>query len=143
MLPLAHYQRARHEARFHVQVKFDPAEVSPPGPAFVPLNTTIVRVFRGGDALKPGDRIAFKLPITWPGDDLPCGGVIWKPHTAIKHSGYAEAFLNGNPPDCQLALWQIEMLEAPSDVPRMQGYFPIAHARHTFFERIAKWWGRA
>ena len=137
MLPLAHYNRARHDARFHVQIRYDRVGARPPGPSFIQLNATIVRVFRGADALRAGDPVSFKLPITWPGDELPCGGVIWKPYHDVEAGQFAEAFLDGEPPNCALALWQIHLIDAPTDAPLMQGKFPIARVRQNIVEWIA------
>ena len=138
MLPLARYNLARHEARFHVQIRYDRVHAVPPGPSFVQLNATVVRVFRGEDALKSGDPVTFRMPITWPGDELPCGGVIWKSYFDVEAGQFAEAFLDGEPPNCALALWQIQIVDAPTDSPLMQGKFPVVRARRSVSELIAK-----
>jgi hypothetical protein len=141
MLPQSFYNNARHEARFHVQVRLDAIHASPPGPRFFPVEATVVRVFRGDTVLKPGDPISFDLPVAWPEDEIPAGGVLWQSFAHVSNSSYAEVFLNGDPPRCEIALSQCLTIDAPSDTPHMQGSFPAINRRHKWYRAWVRWFG--
>lgn len=141
MLPRSFYENARHEARFHVQVRLDAIHAAPPGPRFFPVEATVERVFRGDAVIEPGTRITFDLPIAWPEDEIPAGGVLWHAIAHVRDASYAEVFLNGDPPRCEIASSQCFMIGALSDAPLMRGRFPIVNRRHRWYRAWVKWFG--
>jgi hypothetical protein len=130
MLPSDFYLVARHEARFHVQVRLDHVADVARTPCFAAVDTTVVRVFRDGDTLKPGDEITFGIAVTRPGDEIPASGIVWKAHSTLVEARYAEVFLNGTPPDYEIALSNCTLIEEPTDKAQMRGSYHILARRH-------------
>jgi len=139
MLPHYRYEAARHDARFHVQLRIEGVGEVDRTPSFVEVRGVVVKVFRGADALAEGDRMAVPVPVTRPGDELPCGGVIWKPLDALRASAVIEAFLNGSPPACELALSQCALLAECTETPVMRGWYPAGKVRQRIRERLYAW----
>ena len=130
MLPSEFYYVARHEARFHVQARFELVGEVDRTPCFAQVEATVVSVFRGKDLIRVGERLCFGVGVTRPGDCLPESGVVWQPDAAFREARFVEVFLNGDPPACEVALSQIMLLDAPSDGPRMRGHYPTVALRH-------------
>lgn len=147
MLQPEHYWMARHEARFHVQIEVLSAAPAERTPGPMPVQARVVRVFRGDGSLAAGDSVHFVEQVTRPGDEIPCGGMIWKAHDAVLSARYLEAFLNGDPPNCVIPLCQSEVIAAPTVRPIMPGYFPFVAVRVRALREVARahaegrrWW---
>jgi hypothetical protein len=88
------------------------------------LETRVLKVYRSDGTLKVGDCVNFAEYVMREGDEIPCGGTRWKRHDEVWNARYLEAFLNGEPPSCEVALCQSVMLSAPTDCPQMDGWYP-------------------
>lgn len=142
MLQPEYYLLARHEARFHVLLEITSAGPAAPTPGPMPLEGVVLRAYRTDGALRVGDHVRLAEHVMRPGDDLPCGGIRWKPHDEVASARYLEAFLNGDPPDCEVALSQSVVLAEPGAGPRMRGWYPITAARIRARRAAAErpWW---
>jgi len=145
MLQPERYLLARHEADHHVVVEV--VSTSPPGrtPGLLRVEGRVVELYRTGGTLKPGDTVRFNESVMEPGDEIPCGGTLWKPRESVQGARYIEAFLNGTPPDCGVALWQSEVVPAPRGSPRMDGHFALLALRERLLRDRAgrgPWWRR-
>jgi hypothetical protein len=140
------YLEARHTARFHVQVEILAVAGPDQTPGDAAVTARVVRVFRGDLAV--GDEIRYAEAVIRPADweenfeQIPIGGTVWKEYDAVHRAKYAEAFLNGTPPDLELALWQSWLIDAPTDAPRMTGYYPPAPPAGGFWRAVARWFRR-
>jgi hypothetical protein len=103
------------------------------------VDATVVRVFRGGAIIREGATIRFRIAVTVPGDEIPAGGIIWKPYKDVLEGRYLEAFLDGDPPDLAIALSQSEFIAEPTLRPVMRGYFPIPAIRRSLLHRVMGW----
>ncbi len=126
MLRFEQYQAARQRALFHGQVRIltVATEVRTPGQASVEAG--IVKIFRGPPPFLPGAEVRFDVSVLSgdePLEQIPLGGTIWTNLTALRAASYLEVFLNGNPPECEIALWQQRIIDQPSDRPQT----PAAH----------------
>ena len=147
MLQADFYLMARHEARFHVRVEVlsvKPVEHTP-GP--MPLEARVVEVYRTDGTLKVGDRVTFAEYVTRAGDEIPDGGIRWKGHDEVMSARYLEAFLNGEPPACEVALSQSVVLSASTGGAQLQGWFPVVAVRQRALRACAeppasrrRWW---
>jgi hypothetical protein len=105
---------ARRNARFHVQIKLTGLpEIPPEHP--VQLRGDVARVFRGADTLKPGDPISFTVWVCSRG--LEPTGPPFVMHDALLRFGILEAFLDGEPPDCELVGYEFEVVADFSEHP--------------------------
>lgn len=124
-LTYAEYHRARQEAQLHVQV-----ELSPISPEIYrinesvekvnwefPLTGKIVTIFRGHRFCQVGQTINFHVGVL--ADDQPPvpSGVWWIGCSNLVNAKYMEVYLNGEPPDCSVALSQYQIIEAPTEEP--------------------------
>lgn len=123
MLQPIFYLLARHRAQFHVQAEICSVAMPDRTPGFATVEARVERVFRGGPGLQPGDAVRFAAAVTRPDDRLPIGGIIWQSWDAVASARWAEAFLNGVPPDCEIALSQWTLLAAPTARPTLRGRF--------------------
>jgi hypothetical protein len=148
MLPPWRYEQARHDARFHVQVAVRQVQADgrPPGKAAV--GAEVVRVFHGGDALRPGDEVTFAVSVLTPDTPrqrVPVGGTRWTDYAALRAAAYPEVVLNGRPPACEVALWQLAIIPAPTDRPMLRGRIPLTlaiRAARGFVARLlGRWFG--
>jgi hypothetical protein len=81
--------------------------VYPAGQAAV--TAEVVRAFRGSEALRPGAVVTFAVSVLTPDTPrqrVPRGGTRWTDYGALR-AAYLEVFLNGQPPACEVALWQL------------------------------------
>lgn len=139
MLPVDHYHNARHHARYHIQVCV--LGVTPPAttPGFAGVRSVVERVFRTDDVLRVGDPVTFTVGVTRRGDRLPCGGIIWMDAASLKEGAIMEAFLDGTPPACSVALSQCTRIACVTAVPTMRGRFPVTSLRFRWWRRWARW----
>jgi hypothetical protein len=118
-MPWETYLSARRSARYHVQVELEGAPAGLPDLGDVTVEGRVVRVFRTDGRLQVGDRVRFAVSVCRAGAKVPAGGAWWKPAEELAAARFLEAFLDGTPPDCAVALWQSQIVGAPSDVPQM------------------------
>jgi hypothetical protein len=111
------YEQARDTAQYHVQVELAgvPADVSTPGD--VRVHARVLHVFRGRKGLRPGALVMFSISVNREGDAIPCGGAIWTHYEHLLKAKYMEVFLNGEPPECTVALWQSAIIDSASAKP--------------------------
>lgn len=112
------YTEARLRARFHVQLKYEKPQVGST-PEHITVRGRVERVFRGANALHPGDVIQFQLAVHSDGDLIPPGGDLWLNRRDLLAGAFMEAFLNGSPPNCTLAASQCELITDLSGSPQM------------------------
>jgi len=138
MLPGSFYSVARHRAQFHLQAQVVSVDTGVRTPGFALVAATVERVFRGGNAIRKGDHVQFKVGVTQPGDEIPAGGVIWKSYRGLREAACIEAFLDGTPPELEVALSQCELLSEPTSRPVMRGSYPLLAFQHRINEMLAK-----
>ena len=132
MVPYHGQLRARLLARFHVQIEVSFREGEIKTPAEVPVTGKVVRVFRG--AIRVGDEITFSVHVMRPGDqDRMWCGPSFLEYETFMHASHIEAFLNGNPPNCELALDEYVVLENPTARPQ------LSSSRAEYLMELAKW----
>ncbi len=121
MLSSEAYLQARQKARYHVQVQIERVGFPPRMPGEAEVGGKVVQVFRAdGSELRCGDPIRFRLSVAAYNEALPPeDGVWWLPADAIYEGACIEAFLNGEAPDCAVALWQVTILEGAPSPPWM------------------------
>lgn len=143
MLPLSHYEQARRDAEFHVQVEIRHVQrnVATPGQARVDAN--VIRIFRGQHALKLGDAVRFVVSVLTGNeslDNVPIGGTIWTNYNNLPATRFLEVFLDGLPPECAVALWQLSIIDSLSDLPHFDCMPHVTRKSHSgllnFFRRI-------
>lgn len=105
----------RKTAPFHVQIQLEKEEVAVP--ATNDVRGRVVRIFRGDGRLQPGDLVTFKIYVCRPGGEPTGPAFIYE--KALAAANYLEAYLNGNPPNYELAAYELEIVEAPTDEPKM------------------------
>jgi len=105
--------RAPFHVQFHLEKKEEPLRI----PSDIFLGGQVVRVFRSDGRLESGDRVRFKIWLCQPGDEQT--GPAFIHHDAYTRARYVEAYLHGQPPDCELAGYEFEVLSAPTDEPTM------------------------
>ena len=132
MVPYIGQLRARLLARFHVQIEVTFRDGEIETPAALPIKGTVVRVFRGVGAIGVGDEVAFSVEVARPEDDIPCGPSFMLYENFMRAS-HMEAFLNGNPPDCELALDECIALDNPTPRPQLRS------SRAEYFTELVKW----
>lgn len=134
---------ARHEARYHVLVEVLAAIPPDRTPGEVRVEGRVVELFRSDGLLRAGDKVRFTESVTRPSDSrdtIPIGGTRWKDHDDVLGARFIEAFLNGDPPGCRVALWQSQVVPAPAGAPRMNGRFPDEAESKKRQERAMRSW---
>ena len=111
--------RSRLSARFHVQIELTRAPSGFQTPAAVYVDGRVVRLFRGDSSLSIGDKLTFEVNVCRRGDRLPLGPSFMLYDTFLA-ARYLEAFLNGSPPHCHLALDQCVALSDPTRRPHLR-----------------------
>lgn len=134
MLSLSHYEQARRDAEFHVQVEIRHVQrnVATPGQACV--DADVIRIFRGQHALKLGDAVRFVVSVLTGNeslDDVPIGGTIWTNYNNLQEARYLEVFLDGLPRECAVALWQLAIIDSPSDLQHLDCMPHETRKRHS------------
>lgn len=117
MLPPQTYEKARENARFHLQIELDPIckKVEEDCENF-PRTGKIVLVFRGQRVCQVGDSVKFDVDVL-NSLEVPCSGILWLDYSDLLCNRYMEAYLNGKPPKCSVAMYQYKLIEAPSEYP--------------------------
>lgn len=120
MLPASKYRKARRNAAFHVQVELIGPLPVIDTPGNVKVKAQVATVFRGSNSLSAGDHVTFEVAVTRPTDhpdSLPYGGQIWTNFDKSEAARFMEVFLNGDPPDCEVALWQSKLIDSVTITP--------------------------
>lgn len=120
MLPASHYRAARRAAAIHAQFSIEHMGPIARTPGYVSVQARALHVFRGGKLLSAGDTVEFGVPVTQPGDEIPFSGTIWNALETLRDSPVIEAYLDGAPPRCSVALSQLSLLEASTPYPVMK-----------------------
>ena len=110
---------ARSRARFHVQVKLSSLLGDFQTPAAIPVEGSVVRIFRGDSSLSIGDKLAFHVNVCRREDRIPCGPAYMSYETFLQ-ARYLETFLDGTPP-CVEAIDLGLILSAPTRKPQLPG----------------------
>ena len=121
MMPPWVYQEARDKATFYVQVKV----LNVTGPAKTPgecaVTGEVVRIFRDTPGtLKPGATLDFTVSCTKPGDPVIIGGTLWTDYDSLMKAKYLEVFLNRTERGYEVALWQSEIIDEPTEQPTLR-----------------------
>ena len=128
MLPLSHYEQARRDAEFHVQVKIRHVQSNVATPGQARVDAEVIRIFRGQHALKLGDAVRFVVSVLTGNEnfkDVPFGGTIWTNYNDLQAAKYLEVFLDGLPPECAVALWQLVIIDSPSALAHQDCMPPV------------------
>ncbi len=118
-LPRETYEKARQEALLHLQVKILPfkTEIKPDCfYAAFPIEGKIVRVFRGHKICKIGQILDFNIAVK-SSSEIMLGGRLFLNAKQLKTYQYMEVYLNGKPPQCEVALSQNILLKEPTNEP--------------------------
>jgi hypothetical protein len=120
MLPPHEYEKARRNARFHLQVVIEevPSHVKTPCEQLL-ITGKVVRIFRGRHNLRQGDFVKFNIAVQGEPYVAMCSGIFWLNYSNLLQAKYMEVYLNGNPPNCSVALWQYALLDISTDQPTM------------------------
>lgn len=115
-LPPETYERARKKAQLHVQVELDPIQqkVQEDCQEF-PITGKIVRIFRG-HRCHVSQIVGFDVAVKV-SSEIYLSGILWLSHADLLYMKYMEVYLNGKPPNCSVALYQYELIEAPTEDP--------------------------
>jgi len=140
-VPLAGHLQARKKARFHVQAKIEKIPTDIQTPAQVLVEGTVVQVFRSDGSLGLGDRVGFLVWVCREGDHVPLGPVCGF-LDRLASATHIEAYLNGAPPRCEVALDEWLPLETASDEPRLTVEELERQIRETG-KKKRRWWFRA
>jgi hypothetical protein len=124
MLAPQDYEKARHQALFHLQVELQslPSNVKMPCED-LRVKGQVVRIFRGHYHFQIRDTVKFALAVLGDRDAPPLSGILWLRDSNLRQMQYIEVFLNGKPPIYDVALYQYELIEAPTDEPVIS--FPL------------------
>ena len=119
----------RRTAPFHLQLKLegvpdDRKKIRGP----TQIHGRTVRVFRSDSRLAIGDRVEFPLWVCEKGDEPTGPAFIYSEELA--KALYMEAYLQGDPPNCQLAAYEFSVIGAPCDKPlltpeQLEDYRPL------------------
>ena len=121
VLPASRYRQARHDAAFHVQVELTEIPSMADTPCEVSVCAKIVQIFRARKSLHSGDTVKFGVAVNRAGDEIPAGGTLWIDYENLASHRFLEVFLDGDPPDCHVPLWNYQLLDSPSPEPKMDG----------------------
>jgi hypothetical protein len=101
--PSAELLAAAWKARFHLQVALTWSTVRLP-PVFTPCRGTVLRVFRGEEALRPGNGVDFLLPLLDRSKTIPppADGSAWFHVDDFRSAPVVEIFLDGVLPELKL-----------------------------------------
>lgn len=120
VMPPEVYQKARADAPFHVQVAISDVALPEATPSSCIVSGEVVRIFRGAaGAIAVGDKIEFPISCSRKGDRVPIGGVLWTNADALADARFVEAYLIGSKPSFDVALYQSQIIAAPSETPQL------------------------
>lgn len=120
MLPAETYIQARQKARYHVQVQLDHVVLPAKMPGEAVVQAEVIQVFHADGGMRCGEKIEFRLCVAAYHEAIPPDdGIWWLPVDAIQKGACLEAFLNGLPPKCDVAMWQVTILDGAPSPPWM------------------------
>jgi hypothetical protein len=80
------------------------------------IECRVARLFRSDNRLAVGDPVSFRIYVCEPGSEPTGPAYIYKQD--LLQTTHLEAYLYGEPPDCQLAAYEFEILKGgPTDKP--------------------------
>jgi hypothetical protein len=100
----------------------------------VPVAGRVVAVFRGDGKLNSGDEVRFSAAVYRNPNEIPPGGWSWISKDAFSNAEYLEVFLNGEPPNCEVADYQVLVIDTPTQSPR--AHVPT---EDELAEQLAQW----
>ncbi|MEG4590048.1 hypothetical protein QUA54_33255 [Microcoleus sp. MOSTC5] len=108
----------------------------------------VVCIFRGRRSIRIGDSVEFDVAVEGEPYILRTSGILWLNYSNLLQANYMEVFLNGKPPNCSIALYQYELIEAPTKNPTLSSPQPKwwdkpLEVWHYFIRRVSYWiqWG--
>jgi len=107
----------RITAPYHVQLQLDQEAEPLRVPSTILVQGTVVRVFRSDSRLRCGDRVGFKIWVCQPGDEPTGPAFVY--YDQFMQASHVEAYLHGDPPNCELAAYEFALISAPTDQPTM------------------------
>jgi hypothetical protein len=116
------YKQARKKALLHIQIEIDPIQESVEEfDDRFPISGKIIRIFRGSQICQLGEFINFEIAV-WdlrvnPLARVPASGILWLNYSGLLERKYLEVYLNGKPPNFNVALFQYESIDAPTEHP--------------------------
>ena len=113
------YLEARRSAQHHVQVEITAISLPSELPGSATIRARVGTVFRSTAGLSADDSLEFGVSVTRSMDDVPTGAVCWTLAEVLAEGRWLEAFLNGSPPNCEVAAWQSEPIGGPTSRPTM------------------------
>ncbi len=146
-IPREIYQRHRQTARYLLQIRIEKAWIEKAEAGLVPVEGIVARAFRSTWKTRVGRRVRFEVPVLPPGNPMPLGPALFLPLAALQPGRYLEAYLNGKPPDLELAGWQVLPLDAPTNRPFHSFFQSREEAEATIppeslYQRLAALWKR-
>ena len=116
-IPLEGRLKGRQTAPFHGQLELEKSEDFDALLGERRIYGRTVRVFRSDGRVSVGDRLGFALWVCHPGD-IPTGPAFIF-FDDLKPARYMEAYLYGDPPECELAAYEFTVIRTPSDEPTL------------------------
>jgi len=107
----------RRTSPFHVQLQLDKSAVIPPSPRRHFIRGQVVRVFRSNGDLGLGDNVAFEIWMCNPGGEPTGPAFIYR--DALLRALYLEVHLDGEPPHCGLVGYELAVVDAPTEEPKL------------------------
>ena len=115
-IPLEGRLKWRQTAPFHIQLELEKSEDFHPW-GDIQVHGRAVRVFRTDGRVAVGDSLGFALWVCRPGDEPTGPAYIY--YDDLKTARYMEAYLYGDPPECELAAYEFNVIDTPSDEPTL------------------------
>jgi len=136
----------RRTAPFHVQLELEKTHDLLRVPDVTRVLGCVIRVFRTDGRLTGGDRVAFSLWVCRKGDEPTGAAFIY--YDDFVRATLMEAYLHGNPPECELAAYEFSVIAVPTSEPTltvgeledMLARLGKPEARTPRAFRAKKWW---
>lgn len=109
------FRDARLKSEFHIQLAVDSVRIVEKTPGICAVAGRIERVFRGNVAV--GTPITLDLDCKKESETVRPGQIIWTDVDKLMAAKYIEAFVNRGPFGFQHSLWQLALLDAPTEKP--------------------------
>ena len=107
----------RKIAPFHVQLELEKSHCVTSISGETRVQGRAIRVFRTDGLVAAGDRIAFRIYVCEPGDEPIGPACIY--FDEFMRATHMEVYLDGTPPECELAAYEFSVIDAPSDQPNL------------------------
>ncbi len=138
----AELDRLAEAAPFHVQVEILERSLGEPG-EFARVDGQVARVFRGH--LRVGERVRFEIAVYRRPDEITPGGWSWIDVATFEAARFVEAFLEGEPPDLNVANFRVRILSELGDAPDSSNASdppPASAPKPSGLERFRRWLAR-